>query len=109
MNLQENIIKVLREETNKDYTSLIQKILTDLFVAEHKDEVCKVKVVHPREKMQVYKPEQYSVIFYFKGLDFKFFPKEGLREDLMNEAWGLIYDYTGQRISMFSNYVKDCE
>jgi hypothetical protein len=108
MNLNENIKRILREETTKDYTSLIESILTNLFVTGHKDEVCKVEVVHPQEKMQLHRPEQYSVIFYFKGFEFKFLPKSDLKEELMNEAWDLIYNYTGQRISMFSKYVKDC-
>ena len=108
MNLRHDIKRILREETTKDYTSLIETILTDLFVTSHKDEVCKVEVVHPREQMQLHRPEQYSVIFYFKGFEFKFLPKSDLKEELMNEAWDLIYNYTGQRISMFSKYVKDC-
>ena len=108
MNLRHNIKRILREETTKDYTSLIESILTNLFVTGHKDEVCKVEVVHPQEKMQLHRPEQYSVIFYFKGFEFKFLPKSDLKEELMNEAWDLIYNYTGQRISMFSKYVKDC-
>jgi hypothetical protein len=108
MNLRHDIKRILREETTKDYTSLIETILTNLFVADHKDEVCRVKVVHPREQMQLHRPEQYSVIFYFKGFEFKFLPKSDLKEELMNEAWDLIYNYTGQRISMFSKYVKSC-
>ena len=108
MKLRHDIKRILREETTKDYSSLIETILTDLFVTDHKDEVCKVEVVHPREQMQLHRPEQYSVIFYFKGLDFKFLPKSHLKEELMNEAWDLIYNYTGQKISMWSKYVKDC-
>jgi hypothetical protein len=108
MNLRHDIKRILREETTKDYTSLIESILTNLFVADHKDEVCRVKVVHPREQMQLHRPEQYSVIFYFKGFEFKFLPKSHLKEELMNEAWDLVYNYTGQRISMWSEYVKDC-
>jgi hypothetical protein len=107
MNLRHDIKRILREETTKDYTSLIESILT-IFVADHKDEVCKVEVVHPREQMQLHRPEQYSVIFYFKGFEFKFLPKLHLKEELMNEAWDLVYNYTGQRISMWSEYVKDC-
>ena len=108
MNLKENIKRILREETTTDYTSLIETILTNLFVNDHKDKVCSVKVVNPREQMQLYRPEQYSVIIYFKGLDFKFLPKSNLKEELMNEAWDLVYNYTGQKISMFGDYVKDC-
>jgi len=108
MELKQTIKRILREESDKDYTSFIESILTNLFVADHKDEICKVEVVHPREEMQLHRPEQYNVIFYFKGLEFKFLPKSHLKEELMNEAWELIYNYTGERISMWSQYVKDC-
>jgi hypothetical protein len=109
MSLRNTIKRILNEESDKDYTSLIERILTDLFVPDHKDEVCGVKVVHPREKMQLHRPEQYSVIFYFNGLEFRFLPKSNLKDELMNEAWDLVYNYTGQKISMWSNYVTSCD
>jgi hypothetical protein len=108
MELKQTIKRVLREESDKDYTSFIKSILTNLFVADHKDEICKVDVVHPREEMNAFRPDYYNVIFYFKGLEFKFLPKSHLKEELMNEAWDLIYNYTGERINMWSQYVKDC-
>jgi len=103
MELKQTIKRILREESNKDYTSLIESILTNLFVADHKDEICKVKVVHPREEMQLHRPEQYNVIFYFIGLI-----NQNNQHILMYEAWDLVYKYTGQKISMSSDYVKNC-
>jgi hypothetical protein len=108
MDLKDTIKRILKEESNKDLTPVIETLLEG-FVNDHKAEICGVKVVHPREKMQLHRPEQYSVIFYFNGLEFKFLPKSNLKDELMNEAWGLVYDYIGQKISMWSIYVTSCE
>ena len=109
MKLRENIKRILREETNKDLTSVIERVLTKLFVNEHKDVVCKVEVIHPRENTQLLRPGQYSVIIYFIGVEYKFLPKLNLRDELMDEAWNLVYDYTGQAVSLLSDYVTICK
>jgi len=30
-------------------------------------------------------------------------------DDLMNEAWDLVYNYTGQKLEMFTKHVKSCD
>ena len=49
MNLQDTIKRILKEESNKDITPVIQKLL-DGFVDDHKDIICGVKVKHPSNR-----------------------------------------------------------
>jgi hypothetical protein len=117
MNLQETIKKVLREETDRDLTPVIEMLLNGL-VNDNKNILCRVEVTHPDKitklPHQEYPHKNYRATFYFIGgygssnwpatcsvMD-KF-------DDLMNEAWELIYDYTGQTLEMFTKHVKSCE
>jgi hypothetical protein len=116
MNLRHDIKRILREETNKDLTSVIQTLL-DGFVKDHEDVVCKVEVKHPdnRTKLphQEYPYNNYRVDFYLiGGYGSDNWPAtQSVRrmfDDLMNEAWDLIYNYTGQKLDMFTKHVKSC-
>jgi hypothetical protein len=116
MNLRHDIKRILREETNKDLTSVMEMLLEG-FVNDHKDILCKVEVKHPdkRTKLphQEYTYKNYRATFYLiGGYGSSNWPttQAVLRkyDDLMNEAWELIHNYTGQALEMFSKHVKSC-
>ncbi len=105
------------EESKRDLTSVIQTLL-DGFVKDHKDVVCKVEVKHPdnRTKLphQEYPYNNYRVDFYLiGGYGSDNWPAtQSVRrmfDDLMNEAWDLVYNYTGQKLDMFTKHVKSCD
>ena len=70
MNLRENIKRVLKEESNKDFTPVI-KMLLEEFVDDHKDILCKVEVKHPDKRTKLPHSdnnyENYRVTFYLIG------------------------------------------
>jgi hypothetical protein len=117
MKLIGTIKNILIEESKRDLTSVIQTLL-DGFVKDHKDVVCKVEVKHPdnRTKLphQEYPYNNYRVDFYLiGGYGSDNWPAtQSVRrmfDDLMNEAWDLIYNYTGQKLEMFTKHVKSCD
>ena len=117
MKLIGTIKNILIEESKKDLTSVIQTLL-DGFVKDHKDVVCKVEVKHPdnRTKLphQEYPYNNYRVDFYLiGGYGSDNWPAtQSVRrmfDDLMNEAWDLVYNYTGQKLEMFTKNVKSCD
>ena len=117
MKLIGTIKSILVEESKKDLTSVIQTLL-DGFVKDHKDVVCKVEVKHPdnRTKLphQEYPYNNYRVDFYLiGGYGSDNWPAtQSVRrmfDDLMNEAWDLVYNYTGQKLEMFTKHVKSCD
>ena len=117
MELRENIIRVLREESKKDLTSVMETLLEG-FVNDHKDVICGIKIKHPdvRTKLpnQEFPNKHYEATFYFiGGYGTKYFPKTQavtrMYVDLMEEAWVLIYNYTEQSLDMFSTYMESCE
>jgi hypothetical protein len=117
MKLIGTIKNILMEESKRDLTSVIQTLL-DGFVKDHKDVVCKVEVKHPdnRTKLphQEYPYNNYRVDFYLiGGYGSDNWPAtQSVRrmfDDLMNEAWDLVYNYTGQKLDMFTKHVKSCD
>jgi len=117
MKLIGTIKNILMEESKRDLTSVIQTLL-DGFVNDHKYILCKVEVKHPDNRTKlphsdnIY--ENYRATFYLIGgygssnwpatqaVMVKF-------DNLMNEAWDLVYNYTGQRLDMFTKHVKSCD
>ena len=117
MSLRENIKRVLREESKKDLTSVMETLLEG-FVNDHKDVICKVEVKHPEKRTKLRYSDNnyknYRIDFYFiGGPGTKYFPRtqdvNRMYEDLMEEAWVIIYHYTGQSLDMFSKYTESCE
>jgi len=105
MRIEQTIKRILREEQNKmvDLSPLLKKILNREIVQENSDILCGVEVVHPDNR------ENYKVTFTFivhRG-KVSFYTKEK-HESIMNEAWDIIYDYTGQPVDLYSKYVRTC-
>jgi hypothetical protein len=117
MNLRHDIKRILREESNKDLTQVIQTLLDD-FVDDHKNVLCKAEVKHPDKRTKlphsdnVY--ENYRATFYLIGgyKSDNWLATLSVRrafDDLMNEAWDLVYNYTGKPLDMFTKYVDNCD
>ena len=105
MNLQENIRRILREET-EDLSSFIENMLTKTLVNDNKDILCGVKVVHPdnRESLSDHKFTSYRVTFIFIGGY-----GTSKYETIMDKGWELIYDYTDLAVDVYSTKVKKCD
>jgi hypothetical protein len=117
MKLIGTIKNILMEESKRDLTSVIQTLL-DGFVNDNKDIICKVEVKHPDDRTklphQEYPYNNYRVDFYLiGGYGSDNWPvTQSVRrklDDLMNEAWDLVYNYTGQRLDMFTKNIKSCD
>ena len=117
MDLRGNIKRILREESNKDLTPVIQTLL-DGFVDDHKDILCKVEVKHPDKRIKLPHSdntyENYRATFYLiGGYGSSNWPMtQAVRreyDELMNDAWDLIYNYTGVKLDMFTREVKSCD
>ena len=117
MKLIGTIKNILIEESKRDLTPVIEMLLEG-FVNDHKDILCKVEVKHPDKRTKlphsdnVY--ENYRVTFYLiGGYGSDNWPAtQSVRrmfDDLMNEAWDLIYNYTGQKLDMYTKHVNSCD
>jgi len=115
MRLKETIRKVLREETEKDLSPLMERLLNDTLVSRY-EHVCKVKVTAPwnikspdNKKYQDYA----ATIYFISGPDTKFWPRTQATRDnekeIMDEVWVLIYNWFKKPTSIHYRHVNECE
>ena len=101
MNLQENIRRILREETSDDIL-VIKNILEHTVMKDYEDLICDIDV-------DILDDYQYV-------LEFTFLRKHEVRTiadydpylEIMDEAGNLIYDYTNIDVFVQQAYVKQC-
>jgi hypothetical protein len=113
MKLIGTIKSILMEESKRDLTSVIQTLL-DGFVNDHKDILCKVEVKHPDKRTKL--PHSDNVYENYRATFHLIAHKGGysstraqLMDNVMNEVWDLVYNYTGQKLDMFTKYVNSCD
>lgn len=109
--LQKLIKKILKEEIKKDLSPIIENLLNDTIVKDNNDIICKVEVRHPsNRKVLQYQEvpfEFYRVDIFFKS-EFTSPRINDKHEEIMNQAWDIIYEFIGIPSDIFSRKVKDC-
>jgi len=113
MKLIGTIKNILMEESKRDLTSVIQTLL-DGFVDDHKDILCKVEVKHPNKRIKLPHSdnnyENYRATFYLIAHKGGYSAtRVQLMDNVMNEVWDLVYNYTGQKLDMFTKYANSCD
>ena len=118
MNLQETIRRILKEETKKDLSPILENLLNKMLVNKNRDIICRVKVKHPSNRTKLpdnmYDHEHYRVdITFIGGYGTDFFPVTqsvaNKYDSLIDELWNIVYDFTGQSVDIFNKYSKECE
>ena len=103
MSLQENIRRILREETSDDI-SAIKNILELTIMKDYEDFICDIKVFNTDDDIYKYVLE---FIFLIKHESRTIADYDPYLE-IMDEAGNLIYDYTNIDVFLQEAYVKQC-
>jgi hypothetical protein len=118
MNLQTTLRRILIEEVKKDLSPMMEKLLNHMLVDDNRDIICGVKVKHPDNRTKLPHSDNkylsYRVdITFIGGYGTKFFPQTQavqIRYDnLLDELWDIIYNFTGHGVDIFPKYIKECE
>jgi len=121
MNLQEQILRINEimnlDNSEKDLSPLLEKLLYSSIVEPNNDVVCKIKVKHPKDREVLDgqpKYNFYSVTLYvIGGYGTKFWPQtmavQDLYDDLMNEAWEIVHNFTNTPTDLYYIKVKSCD
>jgi len=111
MNLQENIKRILREETSNE-TNAIKQILDLTILNDYRDYLCDIEVRHPKDRKVLQGQKEwteYALVFTFLGGDGSKTMKYYDRCDkIMDEAWRVVYDYTNIATQVYSRHEVDC-
>lgn len=118
MNILEQISRIheMMDGNNRNNSSLIERLLNMIFVDKHNDIVCKVEVKHPDDREVLEGQPKYLsyslTITFIGGYGTKYWPRtmsvRDKYEELMNEAWMIVHDYTNTPCDIYSKYVKEC-
>jgi DNA-directed RNA polymerase subunit L len=115
--ITESQYKVIKEESERDYTNTITNLLKKIILSEYKGIVCDIKVTHPkdREVLDGQKPYlHYKINVYFiGGYGSNLFPRtQAVAEKydkIMDTIWSTIYDYLNIATDVYKTFVPKCE
>lgn len=114
--MRQLIRRVLREETEKDLSPLIKRLLEDSVVPKHKM-ICTVDVVAPWKRGPIGPHSNFTDyqirVNVIGGLGSKNWPitqfVHSSRDKVVNDVWHTVYDYMGLSTDVFISNVKTCD
>jgi hypothetical protein len=116
MNLQGIIKKILKEETSKDLSPVLYKIINKMVVKNNQDIICGIKVTNPVNRVKlpqnIYDHEHYqvdvTVIWDYAGVKIPYHISKRY-DSIIDDIWNSVYDFTGISVDIFITKVKECE
>jgi hypothetical protein len=99
------IRKILHEETKKDLTKYMQRLLDNTIVFNYPDDICKIEVEGNIKNDQY---PRYWVSVIFKVSDNHLTDRD-LAKNIMGDIWTTINSYFEILPSMRSAFVRNCE
>jgi hypothetical protein len=116
--MRELIRRIIKEETQKDLSPMITKLLEMNFLSLYDGIVCGVKVTAPHNR-EVLPNQEFELIHYridvhfIGGYGTKFWPKtmsvREMYDKIMFEMWDTVHSYIGQPTDVYSTYTKECD
>ena len=116
--MRELIRRIIKEETEKDLSPMITKLLETNFLPSHDGIVCDVKVTAPHNRKLV--PNQEFGFSHYRidvkvvgGYGTKYFPvtqaDRKMYDDIIDEIWQLVYNFIGEPTDVYETYTKECD
>ena len=109
--------KPMNESKNNSNKNVIEGILNSMVLPEYDHVICDIKVKDPSERFNTvgetpFKSPSVHVTF-IGGYGTKLWPvTQGVKinyDNVMDDIWNIIYDYTGIAVDIYSSTKKDCE
>ena len=105
--------KTLNESKEKSKKDLIERVLNDLVLPQYEHIICGFELKNVDN-------ESLGNVINYPGVIVKMIGGEGTRmwpntpgvqkmyDDLLDEVWETVWDYTGISLELYSKYVRDC-
>lgn len=116
--MRELIRRIIKEETQKDLSPMITKLLETNFLPSHDEIVCGVKVTAPHNR-ELASNQEFGFSHYridvkvIGGHGTKYFPvtqaDRKMYDDIIDEIWQLVYSYIGEPTDIYVKKVKNCD
>jgi hypothetical protein len=106
MNLRQTIKRVLREETKKSLTPIIQSLL-NYYVEDYKDILCKVEVTPPNQDDENQNPIATFYLVAHKGGYSETIDR--IQKRVIKDAQNFVINFAGEEFQELIKYVNSCE
>jgi hypothetical protein len=106
----------IMESKNDSNKNIIKKLLNDIVLPECDHIICDIKVKDPSERFDTFGHKPFKSpsvhVTFIGGYGTKFWPvTQGIQrmyDDVLDDIWDTVYDYTGISLELYTKYVKDC-
>ena len=109
----EDEVKFMNESKEKSTKELIELTLNSLVLPQYEHVICgfEIKNVDDESLSNVINYPSVTVTF-IGGKGTKLYPQtpgiQKMYDDLLDEVWDTVWDYTGISLELYSKYVRDC-
>jgi hypothetical protein len=109
--------KPMNESKNNSNKNVIEGILNSMVLPEYDHVICDIKVKDPSERFNTFGETPFKSpsihVTFIGGYGTKLWPvTQGVKinyDNVMDDIWNIIYDYTGIAVDIYSSTKKDCE
>ena len=112
--MREIIKKILKEETSKDLTEPIKKLIKLFIGKEYENVICSINITHPKDrqvlKFQTEPYTHYRVDIIFKGDPLDTFNSNQIIEfeNISDKLIKIIYNFIGVEVALFYKIQEQC-
>ena len=104
----------LNESKELSYKELIKQIINNLILPQYEDIICDILVEDSFERTDVENKRRFEapsvkVVFISDEGTRNNLQQERMYEDIMDEIWDTVFDYSSVAIDMYWEYVKECK
>jgi hypothetical protein len=115
--MRQLIKRILKEQTAKNLTRIITKLLETSILSRYEGLVCGIKVTAPEDRETIEPGKEYLHykvnVYFIGGPGTEFYPKTmAIREmydKIMYEIWDIVESHTGEPADIFSTYLNKCD
>ena len=109
----EDEVKFINESKENSTKELINKVLNDLVLPQYDHVICGFELHNVNDK-------DLDNVINYPGVDVTFIGGKGTKlypqtpgiqkmyDDVLDDIWDTVYDYTGISLELYTKYVKDC-
>ena len=116
LNGGEDDVKFINESKYNSQKKLIENILNTIVLPEYEHVICGFEVKEPHERFDTLgnTPFQFIsvTIIFIGGIGTKLWPQtqgvQRMYDDVGDEVWDVIYNYTNEAVDVYRKTVKDC-
>jgi len=109
--------KPMNESKNNSNKNVIEGVLNSMVLPEYEHVICDIKVKDPSERFNTFGETPFKSpsihVTFIGGYGTKLWPvTQGVKinyDNVMDDIWNIIYDYTGIAVDIYSSTKKDCE